>query len=120
VKESNILFNKTNSLEARQQESSEDYPTLRGLVRGYFHQDYDLISEDADEVVIAFRDETTPAVHQGPIDDIHKFIDRHGADEKELTGAFESIFTPETGFHRFLERTTREALMKVVEIVSTS
>lgn len=113
------MLNKPKPLGATQ-ESSADYPNLRGLVRGYFHQDYDIISEDADEVVAAFRDETSLAIHQSLIDDIHKFLGRHGADEKELTSAFESIFTPETGFHRFWGRTTSEALMKVVEIVSIS
>lgn len=110
----------THPQEVGQQESSHEYPTLRGLVRGYFHQDYDIISDDADEVVAAFRDETPPAVHRDLIDEIQRFIDHYGADEKELTGAFEGIFTPETGFHRFWGRTTREALTKVVEIVSTS
>ena len=99
-------------------EESDDYPTLAGLVGGYFHQDYDIISEDGDEVVAAFRDETLPAVHQSLMADIHRFLDRYGADEKQLTGAFERVFTPETAFHRFWGRTTREALLKVVEIVS--
>ena len=99
-------------------EESDDYPTLKGLVRGYFHQDYDIISEDGDDVVAAFRDENLPAANQRLIEDIHRFLDHYGSDEKELTNAFERVFTPETAFHRFWGRTTREALLKVIEIIS--
>jgi hypothetical protein len=99
-------------------EESDNYPTLKGLVRGYFHQDYDIISDDDDLVVAAFRDENLPATLQRLIDDIQRFLARYGADEKQLTDAFERVFTPETAFHRFFGRTTREALLKVIEIVS--
>lgn len=99
-------------------EERDDYPTLRGLVRGYFHQDYDIISDDDDLVVAVFRDENLPATRQRLIEDIHRFLDRYGADERHLTDAFERVFTPETAFHRFEGRTTREALLKVIEIVS--
>ena len=105
-------------LQQAPQEERDDYPTLTGLVDGYFHQDYDIISEDGDEVVAAFRDETLPAVHQSLIEDIRRFLDRYGADEKLLTEAFERVFKPDTAFHRFWGRTTREALLKVIEIVS--
>ena len=111
------MFNKAQPLQVGHEES-DDYPTLKGLVRGYFHQDYDIISEDGDEVVAAFRDENLPEVRQSLIEDIHRFLDRYGSDEKQLTAAFERVFTPETAFHRFWGRTTREALLKVVEIVS--
>jgi hypothetical protein len=114
------LFNKFKKAQPLQatHEEREDYPALRGLVRGYFHQDYDIISEDGDEVVAAFRDENLPATREQLIDDIQRFLARYGADEAELTKAFERVFTPETGFHRFWGRTTREALLKVIEIVS--
>jgi hypothetical protein len=111
------LLNKTQPLQATHEES-DDYPTLKGLVRGYFHQDYDIISEDGDEVVAAFRDENLPSASQSLIEDIHRFLDLYSSDEKQLTDAFERVFTPETAFHRFWGRTTREALLKVIEIVS--
>jgi len=104
--------------EQASQEEGDDYLTLKGLVRGYFHQDYDIISEDGDEVIAAFRDENLPMVRQNLIEDIHRFLGRYGVDEKQLTNAFQRVCTPETAFHRFEGRTTREALLKVIEIVS--
>ena len=114
------MFDKFRKAKPQQapREERDDYPTLRGLVRGYFHQDYDIISDDDDLVVAAFRDENLPATRQRLIGDVHRFLDRYGADEKQLTDAFERVFTPETAFHRFEGRTTREAMLKVIEIVS--
>jgi hypothetical protein len=110
-------FKKAKPQQALRKEG-DDYPALTGLIDGYFHQDYDVVSEDGDDVVAAFRDENLPAVRQSLIEDIHRFLDRYGTDEKQLTDAFERVFTPETAFHRFWGRTTREALLKVIEIVS--
>jgi len=100
-----------------------DSPTLKGLVRGYFHRDYDIISEDGDEVIAAFRDENLPMVRQSLMEDIHRFLDRYGADEKQLTDAFERVFTPETAGKndsRSSAESDRDRLRTSYSFVSTS
>jgi len=103
----------------RERQESDNYPALMNLNRGYFHQDWDIISGDPDEVVAAFREENPPQHVQNVISDIKRFLDVYGqGDDAALTSAFERVFTPEVDFYNMKGRTTREGLKKVIEILS--
>jgi hypothetical protein len=52
------------------------------------------------------------------IEEIHRFLEHYGGNEAQLTEAFERIFRPETSFHRFWGRTTRESLLRVADIMA--
>ncbi len=97
---------------------SDDFPVLRNMISGYFHQDYDVISDDSDVVVATYKEDTPVEVHLAMVQEIGQLLERYGADEEELTRAFERIFRPETSFHRFWGRTTRESLERVADIMS--
>jgi hypothetical protein len=98
---------------------SDHYPALMGLNRGYFNQDVDvLISGDPDEVVSTFKKENAPELIEQTVQEIRRFLSAYGQNDDALTSAFERIFTPEVAFYNMKGRTTRQALEKVVEILS--
>ena len=100
-------------------ESSKDYPALANLVGSYFHQDYDIVSEDHDEVVRVFAKDNNPWFVKSVISNISVFLERHQEDDPELARVFETLFRPDEPFHQAKYRTTREALLKTIEILTS-
>jgi hypothetical protein len=111
------LFGRSKDKRSRRPQYDE-YPSLANLVHGYFHQDYDIISEDSDIVIATYKSDSPSDIPASIIEEIHRFLDRYGSDETQLTQAFERIFRPETSFHRFWGRTTRESLLRVADIMA--
>jgi hypothetical protein len=100
---------------------SDSYPGLKNLIGCYFDQDSSFISEDPDEVVAYFKEENQPAFTQNIInvkDDIDRFLKVYGENDAQLSEAFTRVFKPETAISGWNGRTMREALMKIVEILS--
>jgi hypothetical protein len=108
------------ALPPKEQTSSErdGYPNLHNLISGYFHQDYDIVSEDSDIVIAAYKSDSPSDIPAAMIEEIHRFLEHYGGDEAQLTQAFERIFSPETSFHRFWGRTTRESLLRIADIMA--
>ncbi len=94
------------------------YPRLTNLVHAYFHQDYDRMSEDPDEVIAIYKGLETPVQRDGLVADIRLFLATHGMSDVELAESFRRIFKPDADFDGWNGRTTREALLKIVEILS--
>lgn len=96
----------------------DDYPSLGYLVSLYFFQDYDIYGEDPDEIVEVFKFMNGKEYTVGVPDDIHRFISKYGATEKELEEAFERVFHPEMQIYGWNGRTLQEALNKIAEIMA--
>jgi hypothetical protein len=94
------------------------YPALKQLVKVYFFEDYDIISEDPDEIVEVFKHESGEEGIRGLPDDIHRFLNVYGATDEDLSAAFTRIFRPQMAIYGWNGRTLREALNKIVEIMS--
>jgi hypothetical protein len=95
------------------------YPALLNLIRGYFHQDYDLLSEDADEIVRIYHLENPLPIQKELVSNIQRFLEAHQNEtDDELLQALRTTFRPEFAFYGWNGRTTREALEKIIEIVS--
>ncbi len=93
------------------------YPVLNDLVSLYFFQDYDLISEDPDEIVRVFKFEHEASSARELAADIERFLAAYGATEEELAAAFMRVFRPEMSIYGWNHRTLREALSQVAKIV---
>ena len=96
----------------------QEYPALGGIVAGYFHQDYDLYGETFDEIVSVIKEDSTPRQIDEMSREIGRFLDRYGESEEMVEKAFRQVFTPETSFEGWNGRSTRDALLKIVEIMS--
>jgi hypothetical protein len=96
----------------------ESYPSLMDMVDGYFHQDYDIVSEDPDEVVAYVKSVNSKAYVQQLILDVEHFLAKYGQSDSELDEAFIRVFAPGINFRYLKDRTARQALEKVVEILS--
>ncbi len=94
------------------------YPLLTNLVQGYFHQDYDILSEDPDEIIRIYKGREWPAIRLGLIADIELFLKEHGGTDEELTQSFRKTFRPEVDFARLRDGSTKESLLKIVEILT--
>jgi hypothetical protein len=69
-----------------------EYPALKDLMGGMFHQDFDLVGNTVVEIMHAFRD-VTPLAEQAKLkDEIARFLATHGDD---LDDAFERTFRPD-------------------------
>lgn len=96
----------------------EEYPALLQMIGAYFHQDYDIISEDPDVIVAEYKQESKREHVHRVIDDINRFLKNHAGNDDELAASFYRIFKPEAGFYGWKGRTVRESLLKVLEILS--
>jgi hypothetical protein len=95
------------------------YPALQNLIRGYFHQDYDLMDEDPDEIVRVYREESSPAQQEELVRDIQHYLAQHQHETNDaFLQVFYDTFEPEFGFYCWHGRTAREALTKIVHILS--
>ncbi len=99
-------------------EESSKYPFLQNLVRCYFDQDYDVISEDVDEIFAYYKEEASAGIAQKLADEVSSFLAAYDTGEEQLTIAFRRIFRPELSFFHWKARTTRETLLKIIEIMS--
>jgi len=99
-------------------EDNSAYPFLQNLVRGYFDQDYDEIGEDVDEIFAHYKAEAFPGTPQKLIEEVNRFLATYDTGEEQLTQAFRQIFRPELSFFHWKGRTTRETLLKIIEIMS--
>jgi hypothetical protein len=99
-------------------EESLQYPDLRYLVRSYFDQDWDVVSDDPDEILAAFRDEEQVETVLAVIKDTCSFIVRFGVEDIALGKAFDTIFEPQISFYNWHYRESFDGLMKVVQILS--
>lgn len=99
-------------------DEKDNYPALRDLIGGYFHQDYDIISDDVDEVVEAFKKESWDDDRKNVVADIQHFLEKHNEEDPQLGRSVEAVFAPGHSFYVDKFRTTREALLKIVEILS--
>jgi hypothetical protein len=98
-------------------EDSSSYPFLQNLVRCYFDQDYDEISENVDEIFEYYKAEAFPGTAQKLIEEVSRFLATYDTGEEQLTKAFRQIFRPELSFFHWKGRTTRETLLKIIEIM---
>ena len=112
------MTHRDNYLGKQSFKKADEYPALSYLVRLYFFQDYDIISEDPDEIVMVFKHENLPYYTQGVATDIERFLNEYGESEAELESAFTRIFDPDMNIYGWNHRTLREALLKIAEIVS--
>ena len=97
---------------------SDDYPSLADMVGAYFHEDYHLTSEDPDEIVAYVKEVSSLAYVQQLVQDIQRCLAKYGQSESELDAAFDRVFTPQANFRYLKDRTQRESLEKVIEILS--
>lgn len=100
-------------------EDNSAYPLLQNLVRCYFDQDYDEISEDVDEIFAYYKAEAFPGTPEKLIEEVKRFLTTYDKGEEQLTQAFRKIFHPELSFFHWKGRTTRETLLKMIEIMSS-
>jgi hypothetical protein len=102
---------------SRVAEESENFPGLKCLNHAYFNQDYELISEDPDEVVRVFKEENGEEYAKQTAWEIMQFLALYGSDEAELMQSLARILRPEFAFYYRMGRTAREGLEKVIEIL---
>jgi hypothetical protein len=98
-------------------EESKNFPGLKCLNQGYFNQDYELISEDPDEVVRVFKEENGLEYAKQTAWEIWQFLALYGSNEAELMQSLARILRPEFAFYYRMGRTAREGLEKVIEIL---
>ena len=72
--------------------AEERYPSLAGLISGWFHQDFDLSGNSLAEIVDAFRRVSNAAQLNSLRSDIRRFIDDH---PDRLDDAFLEAFRPD-------------------------
>ncbi len=99
-------------------DAKQRYPAFFNLVRTYFDQDYHLISEDADKVVAAFKEDNSPEFVAQAVQDIQSFLASHPQEDPELANIFRKVFKPEVNFYEWEGRTTREALLRVIQVLA--
>lgn len=71
-----------------------DFPHLDQLMRGYFHQDYDLVGNDVPEVVAAFARDAGAGGTAATAAEIRHFIAIGGADDGGLTARYPDDVDP--------------------------
>jgi hypothetical protein len=96
----------------------DGYPALSNLVDCYFFQDYDIWGETPDEIVEVYKYAIRPIRPTQLIDDLQRFLTQYGKSEEELEAAFDRVFHPEMAIYGWNGRTLREALLRIIEILS--
>jgi hypothetical protein len=84
----------------------------------YFDQDYDIISEHPDEILAAFKREAPQEHVRDVVADTRRFIADFGESDEKLSTTFKSLFNPDAGFEGWEGRTTREWLLRMIDIFS--
>ena len=74
--------------------SNNDFLCLARLLGGYFHQDYDIISDDFRDIVRVFKEDSSVSERACTLADIRRFLLRFGQAEDSLEKAFATIFSP--------------------------
>ncbi|MGI4830344.1 MAG: contact-dependent growth inhibition system immunity protein [Janthinobacterium lividum] len=97
---------------------ADDYSALNYLTEFYFDQDYDVISEELDDIVRVFKYENQPLHYADLPRDIERFVQKYGHSEEELDHAFNRVFRPQLLLHGPNGRTLHEALSKIAEIIT--
>ena len=96
-----------------------DYPFLDNLCTCYFDQDYDTISEDVDEILEYYKAEAQPGNPEDLAQEARRFLATYDTgDDEQLTKAFRRMFHPAIAFYNWKYRTTREGLLKIIEIMT--
>ena len=102
----------------KQSQERDEYSALTNLVDCYFFQDYDIWGETPDEIVEVYKHMIRPARPTLLIDDLQRFLVQYGNSEEELEVAFTRVFHPELEIYGWTGRTLREALLRIIEILS--
>ena len=93
------------------------YPAFLNLIRGYFNQDSNVISENPDVIARVFKEDSSYAHTTEVVKDILLFLALHPEDDPGLAKLFRNTFAPEISFYHWQGRSTREGLRRLVEIL---
>ena len=102
----------------KQPQERDGYPALTNLVDCYFFQDYDIWGQTPDEIVEVYKYMIRPARPTPLVDDLQRFLVQYGNSEEDLEAAFSRVFHPELEIYGWNGRSLREALVRIIEILS--